>query len=851
MEQKLERKNKKLFSLRSRVILTLSLLVIVVSSTLVYLSSDMIYQDKRAYLYEDSFQSVQTSLKQLESVLMAKVRTVQAALPANQGIGSIDVAFWAQDEHLYEIRVYDYSNPDLIEDRKIYFSKEFKNSMPNRATPRTINYKTIEGHFPEARKAGISKAIVREAKAPARFMVLIHLPTSNAFVMFDFIIEKALENIFLTIPYDVTIINRQGHMFYNNHPYNVTTTQEAFYRNFVASVSSEDGGRSGVRELKIDQKDHILAFTNSELFKELYALGAIKTAEAYEVTRVFIIKTVLYAFGLIGLFNIVALLLARSITNPLDELNQTIKNISDGKYNARVEPQKIRELELVGSSFNVMVDKIQEYNARLEEYNRSLEQKVEERTRELSEASNFIHAMVDSLSQGLLVFNRDGICHSKYTRACQDLFGRSPDGEDVSALINYEDRETFKTWINTLFEEPMPFQDLLPFGPQFVPASVPWTEETFKHIALEFFPMRNEEKVENVVMVATDKTQEFKASKENEVQQSYINMLSKVLKDKDTFLRFVKQFNEVLQASRPPAQVERLTLMRNVHSFKGMAGFLQLTTLVSYLHEFENDLQMEDFDMGTSDPRIEKALSILNDSVEQIKGFSPDIISPSRKLEVDEERLAEFYGMLVPMDKDYAQHFKFHFMDWAVENYVVQYKTLIQDLASKLYKKVNPLVIVNGSLKVDRKAYQPFFDSCIHLFRNSLDHGIESVEKRQSLGKPEAGTITLTFDVKTESGKKYLFMEMKDDGGGINVQAIRNKMKKLEYPTDDIEAEDQVILSHIFDPEFSTAETTTELSGRGIGLFDVKNLVEQFEGNIILQTQVDHGTTFSFYLKLV
>ncbi|HXH76828.1 MAG TPA: ATP-binding protein [Bacteriovoracaceae bacterium] len=845
-------KNKKLFSLRSRVILTLSLLVIVVSSTLLYFSADMIYQDKRAYLYEDSFQSVQSSLKQLDASLSAKVRMVEATLPENEGIDGLDLKFWAMDEHLNQIKKFEYNEGGMTLNEVLWENVSLKQNNSKKLHPRSVSYQTIDDYFPETREKGITSGLIQEPKSPPRFFVMIHVPAAQSFVLYDFLIDQLLLDAFGALAYDVTIMKRDGSPFYHNKPFNVSTAQKAFYKSFIGSLKPETG-ESGVKELVINKVPHILAFKRSEIYKNFYTIAAIKTSEAYEVTTVFILNTTLYALALVGIFNIIALFLARSISKPLDELNRTIKSISEGKYNARVEPQKIMELELVGISFNVMVDKIQEYNARLEEYNRSLEQKVADRTRQLSDANNFIHAMVDSLSQGLLVFDKDGICHSTYTKACTSLLGMSPDGMPVTNLINYEDTETFNSWISTLYDEPMPFEDLLPFGPQFIPVEASWKDESFKHVGLEFFAMRGDEsKIENIVMVATDKTKEFQASKENEVQQSYIMMLSKVLKDKVNFTRFVSQYRIGLGENIGKKDVDRMGLMRLVHSYKGMGGFYGLKEVVEYLHLLENDLILDTYDMNLVDARLEDALRLMELVETQIKEFSPELGTQSEKLEIEEEKLLEFYEMLRPMDEDYAQHFKNSFMDGPVETYVEQYKNMIQDLARQLGKKVNPLIINNGSLKVDRKAFQKFFDSCIHLFRNSIDHGIESPEKRLSRGKDESGTISLTFEIRQVSGNKFLYFEMKDDGGGINKEAIKRKMRSLGYPEAEIEEKDErLIFAKIFDAQFSTAETTTEISGRGIGLFDIQEQVLNSGGNIMLETQPDKGTTFSFFLKIV
>jgi len=86
---------------------------------------------------------------------------------------------------------------------------------------------TLNLAFKEAREKGTSKALVREKTSPSRFLVLSHSPSAKSFILFDFIVDKVLENIYMGIPYDITIIQKGGKTFYNNRPYNVSTTHSA------------------------------------------------------------------------------------------------------------------------------------------------------------------------------------------------------------------------------------------------------------------------------------------------------------------------------------------------------------------------------------------------------------------------------------------------------------------------------------------------------------------------------------------------------------------------------------------------------------------------------------------------
>jgi chemotaxis protein histidine kinase CheA len=134
----------------------------------------------------------------------------------------------------------------------------------------------------------------------------------------------------------------------------------------------------------------------------------------------------------------------------------------------------------------------------------------------------------------------------------------------------------------------------------------------------------------------------------------------------------------------------------------------------------------------------------------------------------------------------------------------------------------------------------------VHLFRNSVDHGIESPELRSELGKEPEGNISIHI----ERSDELFVLEYRDDGRGIDPKAIRNKMKKLNYPQESLQEPDESIIYHIFDSEFSTSEEVTDLSGRGVGLHDLYREVNQLKGNISVISIVGEGTKFIFKIPL-
>ena len=172
---------------------------------------------------------------------------------------------------------------------------------------------------------------------------------------------------------------------------------------------------------------------------------------------------------------------------------------------------------------------------------------------------------------------------------------------------------------------------------------------------------------------------------------------------------------------------------------------------------------------------------------------------------------------------------------------------MIRDLARDMGKKVC-LEIIGESTPVDRDVLEKLDAPLNHLLRNAVDHGIEIPEKRQISGKPETGTIRL--EVRHNSGMLSIFVA--DDGNGISMELLKNKIcqRKLSTPEMISRMSDGEILDFLFLPGFSTRETVTEISGRGVGLDVVHNMITSVGGSVRIINKPKEGTTFQLQLPL-
>ena len=172
-------------------------------------------------------------------------------------------------------------------------------------------------------------------------------------------------------------------------------------------------------------------------------------------------------------------------------------------------------------------------------------------------------------------------------------------------------------------------------------------------------------------------------------------------------------------------------------------------------------------------------------------------------------------------------------------------RRLVRDLSRKFDKNVN-FHISGEDTEMDRNVMEEISDPLVHIIRNSIDHGIEPVEKRRKAGKPEAGNIYL--DAKYEGNE--IWISIQDDGGGLNKERILEKSRERGIVDPDAQPSDQEIYQLIFEPGFSTAEQVSEISGRGVGMDVVRRNLEKLRGKIDIRSDAGMGTEFILRIPL-
>ena len=182
-----------------------------------------------------------------------------------------------------------------------------------------------------------------------------------------------------------------------------------------------------------------------------------------------------------------------------------------------------------------------------------------------------------------------------------------------------------------------------------------------------------------------------------------------------------------------------------------------------------------------------------------------------------------------------------------IESITTKFPRMIRDLSKKLNKKME-LYMTGEDTELDRTVVDEIGDPLMHMLRNSADHGLESTEERVAKGKNPVGSIYLDA---YQDGNNVV-IEVKDDGNGIDVEAV--KKKAIERGTITAEQGENMsskeIIDLLFLPSFSTAKVVSDVSGRGVGLDVVKSKIEALGGDVSVKTKLGEGSTFSIRLPL-
>jgi chemosensory pili system protein ChpA (sensor histidine kinase/response regulator) len=323
---------------------------------------------------------------------------------------------------------------------------------------------------------------------------------------------------------------------------------------------------------------------------------------------------------------------------------------------------------------------------------------------------------------------------------------------------------------------------------------------------------------------------------------------------KAQFLRMRADVLDRLINEAGEVSIMRSRMDREMQNFKQSSTDLtdSITRLRSYLRELEIEAETQ----------LQSRMSLLQEANE---AFDPLEFDRFTRLQELTRMMAESvndvatiqHGLLLNLDQTDAALQQQNRMNRELQQGLMGVRMLpfstiserlqriIRQTARELNKRVE-MTIEGESIEMDRGVLDKMGAPLEHLLRNAVAHGLESTEERKRLGKPEAGHIKLKISTENDE----ITLVITDDGSGINLNKVRQKAIDNGMFTADQELTDQALMAVIFEAGFSTADTVSQIAGRGVGLDAVRSDIAALGGRIDVSNVVGMGAMFNIYLPV-
>jgi len=607
--------------------------------------------------------------------------------------------------------------------------------------------------------------------------------------------------------------------------------------------------------------------------KDILVMASIEKDKAFGITNHLILKTILFAIFLLGISMAIGIYFSSGITFPIKKLTEGAEQIAQGNFDNQVSVDTTDEIKLLANTFNFMSSEIsellknkEELIQKLEDYNKNLEEMVAQRTKELKEANDFMALMVNSLDQGLLVFDSELNCHPMFTKACEPIFNISPLNKtfpEVLKIENEDEINSLKQWATVVFNEMLPFESAVDLGPRSKVTGNHFSDPHYKYVQLDYYPMRDaDEKISNIVLIATDKTNEIQAKENAKEKEAYVSMILKILNNKTQFESFINEVEDIFDQFKEAYSLENNSInfelcMMLFHTLNGGFSIYNINKLQAQAREYESEIS----NIKDSNPEPSEYIPFLINHVETLKNeflnfrieldqlIGTKFSTNQPSTDISRDKILHLKKLVLETKNDFLiDYYNENFVKTSVINYFKAYDDLCKNTAVKIGKEFKGIVFTNPDLKVEAEPLMEFFNVLVHLFRNCLDHGIEDSYTRSSMGKTSDGHIGVSFSEFSENNQKFLSVTIEDDGAGIDPQKIRNKLSSLNPDADYSNLSDKEIIYKIFEPFFSTRDEVTFLSGRGVGMSAIKDVVDKLGGQIEIESHINRGSTFNFII---
>jgi HPt (histidine-containing phosphotransfer) domain-containing protein len=508
------------------------------------------------------------------------------------------------------------------------------------------------------------------------------------------------------------------------------------------------------------------------------------------------------------------------------------------------------------------------------EQNATLERRVAERTAQLSQKTNDINAMLQNMSLGVCTVVPGNELHPEYSAHLRKIFGV----DDVAgrnlvdclfdrSTLGVDTKDQITVALGSIIGEEAMMFDLN--GHLLPRETLLQGGDSAKTVQLDWSPILGESQtVEKVLLIAQDVTQMRELERASAQQQAELEIISKIIAIAigkfndfvDSATKFIAGNRQLLRETGGGVDRETIALLfRNMHTIKGNARTYDLRLVTDAAHAAEQtyDRLRKDADATWDAAQMLIELDAVEAAVARYvevnetklgrKGRAADMLT-SRGVFIGNDELATLKSLATalpeaPVASELSRlraaigHLGYIPLPRLVSGCVDSLSSLAKEL-----KKPTPTVqIVDTDVGFISPFAEALKSSLMHVVRNSMDHGIEMPEERLRSGKPPAGTLSFTCELRDD----HLDLHVRDDGRGLALHALFRKGVSLGLFQADDQPPRQDVADIVFRSGLSTAGQVTQVSGRGVGMDAARAFLAE-QGASVAIVLLDEATELGF-----
>lgn len=472
---------------------------------------------------------------------------------------------------------------------------------------------------------------------------------------------------------------------------------------------------------------------------------------------------------------------------------------------------------------------LQARNMELEALRQSLEDRVRERTAELSSRNGEMRLVFDNIAEGLFMVDEKGRLSNEHSAALIRWFGPMQDNEP---FFHYFGRHSaaFGAIAELAWAQLVDgFLDATTALSQ-MPSSLVANGRTFR-FSYQLIGDGAQGKFLAFVVDASNQVERENLQRE---KRETFALFERMLADRSGFLQFMEEHSAIV-ARVLAGDLESSERSRAIHTLKGNSMLFGLQSVAELCHELESHIADNRDDALLEDlAKLELRWARLAADVDGLLGQRSQVIEVSHEehlaLEQAVERATSTEEILQAIRALELEPLERRFRLCAEQ---------VRGIAARLDKLVE-VEISGGGIRLDSKRWAPVWAAFVHVLRNAVDHGIESPEQRRASGKPEVGRITIS----ARRDDATISIGIEDDGRGIDWEAVRRRCVTRGLPSGSTEE----LVAALFADGLSTVDRVTDLSGRGVGMSALQAAVQKLGGAISVQSERGRGSrvTMSF-----